>query len=1500
MTDIVKSISQLIQEQFPSVYKEEGQDLIAFLEAYYEFLESDPKYATRLSRDMFDVNDIDTTLDEFLIHFKQKYLNDFPYVTATDKRFIIKNIMDLYSSKGSEASVKLLFRMLFGEDVDVYYPAQDILKPSDSLWTNPIYIEASYSPRTYSFLNKQITGVNSRATAFVESIVTKRVSGRLVDVLYLSGLRGNFSTGEFISDDGNLRNCPTIRGSMTSFEIINGGRNNKIGDIYDVEYDNGAQGKIRVTGIQNETGRVNFELVDGGHGYTLNGQNAIDAGQVNLLDNPTDVYVSERVLTLTNNKFTRTEIANELTNIVSLITTSGATTTPSRWEYLSKPSTRRPLYDDNLYNFLISIGDDGYFVGDLNKSGNITSEDISLLVSGDYDYIIREFLTDQYIDLEKIVQPLETLELLNASIINEDYEVGNYIVGYNGADVAVANGIIISVANTDAEGTPLDSASANSTMIVQVTTGTFNQQVKIELDPSYSFSNSNIGEYIEEASTVTLTLAAGYQASNYQVGERVSQVKYTPVFDDEGDIIDQYIETYGIGKVISTNDVSNQVVLDPAWGTFTVGAFKDGAETIPMDPVIGANSGYESTLAVGGFEQSSFALGRVSTLVDPTTLIVDDILGEFTPNKFIRGMQTHVEALIQNSSNAVVDTGATEVRLLGQQSANAEIWEIANTYAVGYVTGQNTSAIGLHGITNEFFGGIVGKSYTRQEIAEQILRIAANLSTPSDSKYDPLWTFLTANVNSNANVDGSTNGVTAYDAYLVASAQDDGRFDSLIEPKFIIETTRDEIIRPPTDSQGIIELTNVQVESVSSGIDATFEVGSIEDEEVVELNTDLVGDRNVANVYYLATQLDGQQSGVGFIDSMDIISFVLESDAYYVIDLREDYTYPLDYPTQTGIEDLWENTELTDTNRIPLAYQQDEAFTSTNATGIISWARWEYLNETTSQVETLTRILVRVDTVINTNPGDDPLSTVPIKIGDTLVGDVSGHSRIVTQVKKLSAYSRRGLLVVQGEFDDTPNNDITTADVWGRISKYDETDTSSRIYMYQVNDDADNPGITPTTDALNDTNETYFVINQAEDETIYVRLGQLNSVIDTRRTGYSNNYVVNTFGGGYDGANPILPAFGSLTTDGTGNPYSIEVTSPGVQYFETPELDSNFFLTANNYPIDTANNTHPAQAFAIVNSDHGYGFPKSPNGDNESRLRDVLTIGNFTIGRITSLTDINPGSSYNIDPFVKVQNKYVASYKRGDFYVGIELISGSAGAFTQGEVIYQDIEGIIIDKGIVIDQPTDNRLVVQRIDFGTSFSDGYPIIGESSRARADFGAIGPLEGTNIWGDNAVVSGEVIVADGVATSVEVYDSGFGYEQNQEVEATNPDKDFVITGRSILERQGKGEGFWKSFNSHLNSNKKIRDNDFYQEFSYEILSTMSINRYEDIVKDTLHVAGTKLFGGVVLESEASMRTENFTEFDEIIEVRKSLEIQSSETDLETQDGLEIEHYYKVYRT
>jgi len=59
---IEKRISNLIEQQFPSFYQDQGQGFIQFVKAYYEWLEEqdNPLY---YSRRLFELRDIDDNID---------------------------------------------------------------------------------------------------------------------------------------------------------------------------------------------------------------------------------------------------------------------------------------------------------------------------------------------------------------------------------------------------------------------------------------------------------------------------------------------------------------------------------------------------------------------------------------------------------------------------------------------------------------------------------------------------------------------------------------------------------------------------------------------------------------------------------------------------------------------------------------------------------------------------------------------------------------------------------------------------------------------------------------------------------------------------------------------------------------------------------------------------------------------------------------------------------------------------------------------------------------------------------------------------------------------------------------------------------------------------------------------------------------------------------------------------------------------------------------------
>lgn len=283
MKDIEALISAFIDEQFPEFYQEDGSQFVAFVREYYKWMETTGGLGT--ARNLFNIGDIDATTDEFLSHYKNKYLNGVPLSTTTDTNLLVKNSKSIYGAKGNKRSVEILIRALYGEEVQIYRPGSDVFKTSDARWVKPTYLELSLSERSKDFVAQQVIGSLSSATAFVDRIVRKRVGTNYIDIAYLSNVKGTFQTGDIVTPASNTiaQGAPTVVGSMSSLDIITGGAEFKIGDTFTVVSSSGRQGRARVTSISNETGRVQFVVQDGGWGYSTTSR----------------AIVSDRVLTLT-------------------------------------------------------------------------------------------------------------------------------------------------------------------------------------------------------------------------------------------------------------------------------------------------------------------------------------------------------------------------------------------------------------------------------------------------------------------------------------------------------------------------------------------------------------------------------------------------------------------------------------------------------------------------------------------------------------------------------------------------------------------------------------------------------------------------------------------------------------------------------------------------------------------------------------------------------------------------------------------------------------------------------------------------------------------------------------------------------------------------------------------------------------------------------------------------------------------------------------------------
>jgi hypothetical protein len=297
-----KKTSYLIEKQFPSLYRENGRELIDLVKSYYEFLENDELQSVYNIRKIYQYRNIDTTLEKMLFFFKTKFLNGLFF--EEDIRFIIKHILDLYRRKGSKEGIELFFKLFFESEVEVYYPSQDMFKPSTSQWKIGTYIQLYSTTNLNIFsnlINKKIFGDKSNASAFVDQIYFINVNNAYVPVIFLSEIKGEFIGFDTIYTTEPYTIYGRVYGSLRSVEIeknIAGTGGHEIGQIVEIRSDNGFGAKGLITQVSKElSGEIEFSIEDGNYGYTLNNTDILISDQNAFFNNneSLEFFVNERV-----------------------------------------------------------------------------------------------------------------------------------------------------------------------------------------------------------------------------------------------------------------------------------------------------------------------------------------------------------------------------------------------------------------------------------------------------------------------------------------------------------------------------------------------------------------------------------------------------------------------------------------------------------------------------------------------------------------------------------------------------------------------------------------------------------------------------------------------------------------------------------------------------------------------------------------------------------------------------------------------------------------------------------------------------------------------------------------------------------------------------------------------------------------------------------------------------------------------------------------------------
>lgn len=305
-------LSSGLRQNVPEFIRVEHPMFVAFLEAYFEWLESE--YSDYSPADIKHVDDVDLSLDAFADFFRQQYIFNFPKNLAEDtitgpldQRRFIKNIKEFYRTKGTPKSFDFFFKALFNSEAELYLPETDILRASDGNWVVQKSIRTTNNLGTDLFKakNKVITQFNTEtqeniATARVERLVFYKIGNFDVAELFLSDIQGTFLAGFPISFSTDEITKPLLESYtypvVASIDIISGGLGHSTGESVEITGGNGtgAEAIISRTGPNGEA--ISIDITNFGANYT-NGasvglsftktQEEIDAGITGIIASAT-------------------------------------------------------------------------------------------------------------------------------------------------------------------------------------------------------------------------------------------------------------------------------------------------------------------------------------------------------------------------------------------------------------------------------------------------------------------------------------------------------------------------------------------------------------------------------------------------------------------------------------------------------------------------------------------------------------------------------------------------------------------------------------------------------------------------------------------------------------------------------------------------------------------------------------------------------------------------------------------------------------------------------------------------------------------------------------------------------------------------------------------------------------------------------------------------------------------------------------------------------------
>ena len=305
------SSQSLVPTQVPEFVREDYPTFVAFIQAYYEYLDLS-------GVDLTSLRDLDSTLDEFIQHFKNELAANMPANLEIDDRFLLEHIKNHYLAKGSEQSFKFLFKLLYNKTVQVGYPGTQMLRCSDGRWQQDVSLFIKVTTGTPDLIEgKLVDVVKPNATfkilvdrrQYVEIEVDRvvQLSNNTYEIFIDRRFFGNIEVGDVIRYSTIF--AGTVVSTTSKLSIVDGGTGFKAGQLFELKNGSGVRSIVKITRVSSTGQVLSCEFIKFGIGYATDFTISINSSQ-DYFSQPTQANALNSTVLVNGGNVSFTEATN--------------------------------------------------------------------------------------------------------------------------------------------------------------------------------------------------------------------------------------------------------------------------------------------------------------------------------------------------------------------------------------------------------------------------------------------------------------------------------------------------------------------------------------------------------------------------------------------------------------------------------------------------------------------------------------------------------------------------------------------------------------------------------------------------------------------------------------------------------------------------------------------------------------------------------------------------------------------------------------------------------------------------------------------------------------------------------------------------------------------------------------------------------------------------------------------------------------------------------------